>query len=43
VLNLVHPNSAAAEKAILELVASYKAQFKQEAVLRVKANVCTSL
>lgn len=43
VLSLVHPHSAAAEKAVLELIASYKARFQQEAVLRVKANACISL
>ncbi len=43
VLSLVHPQSAAAEKAILELIASYKARFQQEAVLRVNANACISL
>ncbi|WP_375138769.1 DUF3574 domain-containing protein [Piscinibacter defluvii] len=43
VLNLVHPPSAAAETAVLELITSYKAKFQQEAVLRVKANVCMSL
>ncbi len=42
-LSLVHPHSAAAEKAVLELIASYKARFQQEAVLRVKANACISL
>lgn len=43
VLNLVYPPSAEAEKAVLELIASYKARFQQEAVLRVKANACSSL
>ena len=43
VLSLVHPESAAAEKAVRELVASYKSRFQQEAVLRVKANACMSL
>jgi hypothetical protein len=43
VLSLVHPPSAAAEKAIEELVSSYKAKFQQEAVLRVKSNACMSL
>ena len=43
VLSLVHSESATAEKAIQEIVASYKARFQQEAVLRVKSSVCTSL
>ena len=43
VLSLVHPASATAESSIQELVASYKARFQQEAVLRVKANVCITL
>ena len=43
VLSLVHPPSAAAEKAIQELVDSYKASFQQEAVLRIKSNACMSL
>ena len=42
VLSLVHPESASAEKAVQELVTSYKARFVQEAVLRVKSNVCMS-
>lgn len=43
VLSLVHPPSAAADESVQELMASYKAKFQQEAVLRVKANVCISL
>lgn len=42
VLNLVHTESAAAEKAIQSIVAEYKARFQQEAVLRVKSNACIS-
>lgn len=42
VLNLVHPESEAAEKAIQSIVAEYKARFQQEAVLRVKSNACVS-
>ena len=42
VLNLVHPSDAANEKAVLEIIAVYKSQFQQEAVLRVKAHACTS-
>jgi hypothetical protein len=43
VLSLVHPDSAANEQAIGELVASYKSRFQQEAVLRVKFHACMSL
>ena len=43
VLSLVHPPSTAAETAVAELIASYKARFQQEAVLRVVAHACISL
>jgi hypothetical protein len=43
VLNLLHPADAAAERDILAIVAEYKSRFAQEAVLRVKSRVCTSL
>lgn len=42
VLSLVHPESVAAETAVRELIASYKARFQQEAVLRVTSGVCVS-
>ena len=42
VLSLVHPPSAAIDRSIEELVASYKARFQQEAVLRVRSDACTS-
>ena len=42
ILHLVHPDDAHSEKAVLELVATYKAQFQQEAVLRVKVHACVS-
>lgn len=41
-LQLVHPDDAPNERAVLELVAAYKAQFQQEAVLRVKVRACVS-
>ncbi|MBT2323158.1 DUF3574 domain-containing protein [Variovorax paradoxus] len=41
-LQLIHPDDAASESAVLELVAAYKSQFQQEAVLRVKARACVS-
>ena len=42
VLHLVHPNDTQSENAVAEIVASYKRQFRQEAVLRVKASTCVS-
>ncbi|MDR6857092.1 DUF3574 domain-containing protein [Variovorax guangxiensis] len=42
VLQLIHPDDAASEKAVQALVAAYKARFEQEAVLRVKARTCVS-
>ena len=42
VLNLVHPESEAAENAIQAIVAEYKSRFEQEAVLRVRSQACVS-
>ncbi len=42
VLQLIHADDAASENAVQALVAAYKAQFEQEAVLRVKARICVS-
>ena len=42
VLYLVHPNDAPSEKFVTEIISSYKAQFQQEAVLRVKGTACIS-
>jgi Protein of unknown function (DUF3574) len=42
VLSLVHPPGSTSEQAIAELIAAYKAQFRQEAVLRVTAHACIS-
>ena len=42
VLYLVHPNDEPSETAVLEIVAKYKSQFQQDAVLRVKAHACAS-
>lgn len=42
VLNIIHPDTSANEKAIAEIVAAFKARFRQEAVLRVRDVVCTS-
>jgi hypothetical protein len=43
VLNLLHPADASAESAIQAIVAQFKTRFAQEAVLRVRSHVCTSL
>ncbi|MFO0700334.1 MAG: DUF3574 domain-containing protein [Nitrospira sp.] len=43
VLSLIHPNDAPQNKAVHEILASYKTRFQQEAVLRVTTPVCTSL
>ena len=42
VLQLVHPDDAASEKSITEIIAAYKTQFRQEAVLRVQTDACVS-
>jgi len=42
VLDLVHPEGAGHDAAIGEIVASYKARFRQEAVMRVRSPVCIS-
>ncbi len=43
VLSLVHPDEPVPNKAVQEIIASYKSRFQQEAVLRVKAHACMSL
>ena len=42
VLHLLHPSDAQSEAAVAAIVAAYKAQFQQEAVLRVRAKACMS-
>jgi hypothetical protein len=42
VLNLLHPNDASSEKAVLEIVVEYRSKFQQDSVLRVKAPACVS-
>ena len=42
VLNIVHPDSAATEAALNEVVNTYKTKFRQEAVLRVRSAACVS-
>lgn len=43
VLSLIHPDNAAMDQAMQNVLASYKTRFQQEVVLRVTASVCTSL
>ena len=43
VLQLIHADETTHERAIADIVAAYKRRFDQEAVLRVKTNVCTEL
>lgn len=44
VLSLIHaPDNAAIDKAMQDILASYKTRFQQEAVLRVTTPVCSSL
>ena len=42
VLTLVHSGDSTSEKAIVDIIQTYKRQFQQEAVLRVKLKVCFS-
>jgi hypothetical protein len=42
VLQLVHGDDEAAERAVQEIAQSYKVEFQQEAVLRVQSRACVS-
>jgi Protein of unknown function (DUF3574) len=42
VLQLLYPDDASTEKAIRELIDTYKNQFQQEAVLRIRSYTCAS-
>lgn len=42
VLQLLHPDDAPTEKAIREVVDTYKTQFQQEAVMRIRSYTCAS-
>lgn len=42
VLILDHPNDAASENAVREIITTYKSRFQQEAVFRVKTDACIS-
>jgi hypothetical protein len=41
-LTLVHPNDAASDRAIDEIIARYKSDFEQEAVMRTHSPACVS-
>ena len=41
-LILDHPDDAANEKAVVEIIAAYKTRFQQEAVYRVRSAACVS-
>jgi hypothetical protein len=43
VLAVMHPDDNASEAAIAKIIATYKARFAQEAVLRVRTPACTNL
>ena len=43
VLQLLHPADDASEESIRRIIAEYERRFEQEAVLRVRADACTSL
>jgi hypothetical protein len=42
VLQLLHPDDAATEMAVRELIETYKTQFQQQAVLRIRSHTCAS-
>lgn len=43
ILSLIHPENAITNKAMQDILSSYKTRFHQEAVLRVSSAVCASL
>lgn len=43
ILSLIHPDNAITDKAVRDILSSYKTRFHQEEVLRVSSAVCTSL
>jgi len=42
VLTLVHPDDELSEKAVLEIIGTYKSKFQQRSVLRVRSHACAS-
>jgi hypothetical protein len=40
ILQLIHPDNAQSETAIREIRSAYRAEFKQESVLRVRSKAC---
>ena len=43
VLSLIHPDDPVSDKAVQDIILSYKTHFQQEAVLRVKSSACMFL
>jgi hypothetical protein len=43
VLSVAHPDDAAAERAVVEIVAAYRARFAQEGVFRIRTIACTTV
>jgi uncharacterized protein DUF3574 len=43
VLQIIHPDAGADERAVEEIVREYRRRFEQEAVLRVRSTACVSL
>lgn len=42
ILHITHPNDDTTHQAVLTIVNEYKVRFKQEAVLRIRSNVCVT-
>lgn len=42
ILQMVHPDTEESELAVREITSRYKAEFQQEAVLRVRSTICMS-
>ena len=42
VVSVVHPDDESSERSVQEIIAAYKSQFRQEAVLRLKTTACAS-
>jgi len=42
-LNIDHPDDPGSERAVVEIMATYKSRFQQEAIFRARLQACTSL